>query len=207
MSRGTPLLLATRNTGKLRELEQMLSGLPLVVSNLADFRDIVGIEETGNTFVENAALKAAGYATQARLLTLADDSGLEIDALGGAPGVFSARYHGELASYAERIKSLLDELATIDAAKRIARFVSAIAIAGADGNVQDVSLGTCQGRIAFGPRGSGGFGYDPIFVPDDYDLTFAELNIDVKNKISHRARALRGAREYLESLTSALHAD
>lgn len=204
---GTHLLIATRNAGKLRELEQLLAGLPFVLTNLADFPHIEQVKEIGKTFVENAVLKAAGYATQARTLTLADDSGLEIDALGGAPGVFSARYLGESASYAARINSLLGELITIDAARRNASFVSAIAIADTDGNVLDVSVGTCEGRIAFGARGSRGFGYDPIFVPDGYDLTFAELDTEVKNEISHRARALRGAREYLESLTSALHAD
>jgi len=207
LSSSDQLLVATRNSGKLRELQELLTDLPFLVSSLADFPSVEKIPETGQTFVENTVLKAVGYADQTGLLTLADDSGLEVDALGGAPGVFSARYLGETASYAARMNSLLADLAGIDESRRTARFVCAVAIVNAAGNLLNVSVGTCEGRIACEPRGFGGFGYDPIFVPNGYDLTFAELDRVVKNQISHRAQALQGANEYLQSLTSALHAD
>jgi XTP/dITP diphosphohydrolase len=196
------LLVATRNESKLSELQYPLSDLSFAICSLRDFPAVRPVEETGRTFVENASLKAAGYATQTRLLTLADDSGLEVDELGGAPGVFSARYAGELASDTARIDALLAELAATNQAKRTARFVSAVAIAGAGGELLDVSLGTCEGHIAFAPRGSGGFGYDSVFIPNGFDLTFAELHTETKNQISHRARALQGAHRYLQSLTS-----
>jgi len=195
------LLVATRNEGKLSEFQHLLSDLAFALYSLRDFPAIRPIPETGRSFVENASLKAAGYATQAQLLTLADDSGLELAELGGAPGVFSARYAGEFASDTERIDKLLAELVTTGAAERTARFVSAVAIAGADGNVLDVSLGICEGHIALAPRGSGGFGYDPVFIPNGYDLTFAELPAKIKNQISHRAQAPQGARQYLQNLT------
>ena len=147
------------------------------------------------------ALKAAGYATQTGLLTLADDSGLEVEALGGAPGILSARYAGEGASDAARTTRLLAELTIVPAAKRSARFVSAVAIANSEGQILNVSVGTCDGHIDFAPRGSGGFGYDPVFIPLGYHKTFAELKPEIKNQISHRARALLGACEFLRTLT------
>jgi XTP/dITP diphosphohydrolase len=193
------LLLATSNEGKLREAREILNHLAFQFLSLSDFASIQPVAETGVTFIENASLKAIGYANQVHALTLADDSGLEIEALGGSPGVWSARYLSETASYSDRNRSLLAELA--DKENRSARFVCAIAIAGADGLLLNVSTGTCDGRIAAAPRGLGGFGYDPIFIPDGFDMTFAELPADVKNQISHRARALAGAREYLSRLT------
>lgn len=198
-----PLLVATRNLGKLEELRQMLSHLPFDLCGLERFRGVEGIRETGGSFIENASLKAAGYATQTRLLTLADDSGLEVDALGGGPGVFSARYAGEQASDVERTTKLLAELSSVPSSKRNARFVSAVAIANGEGQILNVSVGTCEGHIGFTPRGSIGFGYDPIFIPIGYEQTFAELKPQIKNRISHRARALVGAREFLRSLTTA----
>jgi len=163
------------------------------------FRTIREVPETGLSCVENARIKATGYATQAKVLTLADDSGLEIDALGGAPGVFSARYLGESVSFPERIESLLARLSGIEPLKRTARFVCAIAIADHEGNILNTSIGTCEGRIAGAPHGSGGFGYDPIFIPQGYNDTFAELDPHVKNRISHRARALEAMRGYLQT--------
>lgn len=201
------LLIATRNTGKLRELQQILTNLPFVLTDLTDFPSIQEIAETGQTFIENAESKAAGYANQTRLLTLADDSGLEIDALGGAPGVKSARYLGESVSFAVRIQSLLERLSGIEVSKRTARFVCAIAMASREGKILNTSIGTCEGKIASEARGTGGFGYDPIFIPEGYDLTFGELKSEIKNRISHRARALQATRVYLQSLTSTLHAD
>lgn len=197
------LLLATRNFGKLEELCQLLGDLPFDLYGLERFPSVEGIRETGESFLENASLKAVGYATQTRLLTLADDSGLEVDALGGGPGVFSARYAGEQASDVERVTRLLAELSIVASPTRTARFVSAIAIASSEGQLLNVSVGTCDGHIGFAPRGSVGFGYDPIFIPIGYEQTFAELKPEIKNQISHRARALLGAREFLRSLTIA----
>jgi XTP/dITP diphosphohydrolase len=198
-----PLLVATRNLGKLEELRQLLSDLTLDLYGLDRFPGVEAIPETGESFIENAALKAVGYATQTRLLTLADDSGLEVDVLGGGPGVFSARYAGEQASDVERMTKLLAELSGVASSKRSARFVSAVAIASSEGEILNVSVGACDGHIGFAPRGSLGFGYDPIFIPTGYEQTFAELKSEVKNQISHRARALVGAREFLRSLTIA----
>lgn len=197
------LLVATRNEGKLRELRQLLADLPLVLFGLEDFPTIQTIPETGLTFVENASLKASGYAMQIHILTLADDSGLEVDALEGAPGVLSARYAGEAASDDVRINKLLAELSNVEVGNRSARFVSAIAIASSEGLVLNVSNGICEGHIAFAPQGEHGFGYDPVFIPLGYASTFAELATSVKNRISHRARALQCARDYLRALTSA----
>lgn len=195
------LLVATRNEGKLKELRQLLAGLPFELYGLSDFPKVESVPETGESFSENACLKAAGYAAQTGFLTLADDSGLEVDALGGAPGILSARYAGEGATDADRTNRLLTELSDVPAAKRSARFVSAVAIANTRGQIVNVSVGTCDGRIDFAPSGSGGFGYDPVFVPSGYDKTFGELESEIKSRISHRARALLAAREFLLTLT------
>ncbi|HMG76707.1 MAG TPA: RdgB/HAM1 family non-canonical purine NTP pyrophosphatase [Pyrinomonadaceae bacterium] len=195
------LLVATQNKGKLEELRQLLEDLPLELYGLSDFPDVETVPETGESFIENASLKAAGYAAQTGLLTLADDSGLEVDALGGAPGIRSARYAGESASDADRTSRLLAELSNIPAAKRSARFVSAVAIATSEGQIMNVSVGTCDGHIDFAPHGSEGFGYDPVFIPGGYDQSFGELESAIKNQLSHRARALSGTREFLRTLT------
>lgn len=195
------LLVATLNEGKLRELREMLADLPLTLMSLEDFPSIQPIPETGATFAENASLKAAGYARQTSLLTIADDSGLEVDALDGAPGVFSARYAGEDASDAARTAKLLAELSNVQGERRTARFISVIAIADSSGSILHLSKGICEGLIAFASRGNYGFGYDPVFLPDGYDSTFAELSPAVKNTLSHRAHAFLGARDYLRALT------
>ena len=195
------LLIATSNEGKRVEIQQLLSDLPISLFDLRNFPAIELIAETGNTFVENASLKAIGYATQTGLLTLADDSGLEVDALGSAPGVRSARYTGESASDAARIELLLSTLACVDESKRSARFVAAVVIANSQREILNLSVGECEGRIALAARGRGGFGYDPVFVPNGGDLTFAELRPAIKNQISHRARALAATRAYLLGLT------
>jgi len=195
------LLVATRNEGKLTELRKMLRELSLDLHGLSDFRNVKDVPETGDSFIENASLKAAGYALQTGLLTLADDSGLEVQALGGRPGILSARYAGGSASDAERTTKLLAELSNTSTAKRSARFVSAVAIANREGQILNVSVGKCDGRIALAPRGSGGFGYDPIFIPRGYEKTFGELTTEVKNQISHRASALLAACEFLLTLT------
>jgi len=198
------LLIATGNKGKLQELRQLLTDLPLVLLGLGDFPAIHHhVAETGATFVENASLKASGYARQAKVLTLADDSGLEVDALGGAPGAMSARFGGDTASDSARIDKLLTELSEIEGAERSARFVCAIVVADSIGAILNISTGICEGHIAMAPRGKAGFGYDPIFIPTAQRLTFGELEPEIKNQISHRARALKEARQYLQGLTIA----
>jgi|SRR5215471_1727440 len=196
-----PLVIATRNRGKLLELRAMIRDLPLVLLDLHSFPSIQTIPETGTTFAENASLKAAGYAVQIGEITLADDSGLEVDALGGAPGVLSARYAGNGASDAERVDKLLTELSPVKYPERTARFVSVIAIADREGAILNVSQGVCEGRIAATPRGRNGFGYDPVFIPRGFDQTFAELPPLLKNRISHRGKALAAVTNFLRCLT------
>ena len=195
------MLIATWNKGKRRELQQLLSDLPFALMSLDDILGLEPVLETGETFLENASLKASGYAIQSGLLTLADDSGLEVDALAGAPGVLSARYAGDGASDRQRVEKLLGDLRNVDEPDRTARFVSAVATASSNGSIINMSVGRCEGRIAFEPRGSGGFGYDPIFIPAGSEMTFAELPPEIKNQISHRHTALEKAREFLRNLT------
>lgn len=193
------LLIATSNKGKIVELQSLLASLPLRLRNLMEFSGIRDVEETGTTFADNAILKAGAYAGQTGLWTLADDSGLEVDALGGAPGVFSARYGGAGATDAERIERLLKELSQAASRQRRARFVSVIAIADPQGQVANLSTGKCEGSIAHAPRGTNGFGYDPVFIPDGFQQTFGELPQEIKESISHRALALQAARSFLTS--------
>jgi XTP/dITP diphosphohydrolase len=193
----TELLIATHNEGKVIELRSLMASLPLSLRGLAEFPEIQEVEETGTTFAENASIKARAYAMQSRLWTLSDDSGLEVEALGGAPGVYSARYGGTALSFAERMKLLLEELARSGSRNRLARFVSVIAIADPNGEIAHLSTGICEGAITHAPRGTNGFGYDPIFVPQGYDQTFGELSTEIKERISHRARALAATRTFL----------
>ncbi len=195
------LLIATYNQGKLQELRELLGELPFELRDLHSFPAIEVVAETGSTFADNASLKATGYAKQAHMMTIADDSGLEADALGGSPGVYSARYAGDHASDADRVRKLLAELSGVKTVERVARFVSVVVIADRDGVILNTSIGVCEGEIAAEPRGSNGFGYDPIFIPAGFDETFAELPSEVKNRISHRGLALRKTVEFLRSLT------
>ena len=197
------LLIATRNQGKLREIKKLLDNLPVKIIDLSQYPSIETVEESGSTFTDNATLKASGYARQAGVLTLADDSGLMVDALDGAPGVHSARYAGEGASDGERTEKLLRALADVPQAQRTALFISVIAIAQNDGKIVNVSLGECEGQIAAEPLGAGGFGYDPIFIPAGSTLTFAQMESAEKDRISHRARALSKAAAFLGALTAA----
>ena len=194
------LLLGTRNPGKVKEIASILAESGWSYSSLRDFPNVGEAEENFLTFAENAIAKAQFYASATGLFALADDSGLEVAALGGAPGVLSARYAGENASDADRRVLLLSELEQTGGTDRRARFVSVVAIANHVGEVLNVSEGICEGTITFAPRGSGGFGYDPLFVPNGYDQTFAELADTVKNRISHRARALIKTGEFLSQL-------
>ncbi len=193
------LLLGTRNPGKVKEITAILEDSGWAFLSLQEFKDIDEAPETGDTFAANAIEKARFYAVATGLVALADDSGLEVEALAGAPGVFSARYAGHDASDADRRERLLSELANTGDVNRRARFVSVVAIVDAGGVVLNVAEGICGGRITPEPRGTGGFGYDPLFIPDGFDQTFAELSDVIKNQISHRAVALRHTKAFLLS--------
>jgi XTP/dITP diphosphohydrolase len=194
------LIVATRNTHKTREIEQIL-GAELVVRDLTTYPEISGITESGTSFEENAKLKAVAVSRKLPGLVIADDSGLEVEALGGAPGIHSARYAGASASDEERIAKLLSRLAKVDTKsnRRRARFRCALAVA-RDGQVLATVEGVVEGKIAERPRGSHGFGYDPIFIPNGCEQTFAELPEKVKNNISHRAKAIQKLEANLPTL-------
>jgi len=193
------LLVATNNAGKVREYDDLLRGLDLELCGLADIGLEWQVDETGHTFDENARLKAQAYCRASHLLTLADDSGLEVKMLGGAPGVHSARYAGQGASDADRIRKLLAALDGVPWDNRAARFRCVIALAWPDGRLETFE-GQCEGVIALGPKGTNGFGFDPVFYLPELNCTMAELPMDVKNRISHRARAAALVRERLERL-------
>ena len=199
------LLLATRNRGKVSEFRDLLADLPdLELLGLDDVPPLPEVVEDGDTFEDNAVKKALSIAQGSGFLVLADDSGLEVDALHGAPGVYSARFAGPGATDADNNRKLLDNLKEIPEACRSARFRCALALArpatappGAE--VVRLEHGVCQGRILFEPRGSHGFGYDPVFLPREYDRSMAELSAEEKNRISHRARAAVQMCDFLAS--------
>jgi XTP/dITP diphosphohydrolase len=192
------LLVATTNLHKLEEYRAIFSDLPYRLLSLRDIWLDMDVEETGTTFAENAELKARSYAQASGLLTLADDSGLEIDALGGAPGVYSARFAGKDTSYEERFHLILERLKGLPTEQRGARFRCVIAIAEPSGATRLVE-GVIEGVIADAPRGERGFGYDPIFLVPEIGMTTAELTAEDKNRISHRGRAAQLARVLLEN--------
>ncbi|MGH9751865.1 MAG: RdgB/HAM1 family non-canonical purine NTP pyrophosphatase [Blastocatellia bacterium] len=213
------LLIATSNKGKVAEIAAMLEGSDCRAIGLEDLPQLPPpVEETGTTFVENALIKADYYHAASGLLTLADDSGLEVDALDGRPGVYSARYGSEGMSSDQQIALLLEEMKDTPEEKRTARFVCVVALAGAAGETSDERTdealvgasirprirqtfeGRCEGRIALAPRGAGGFGYDPVFIDAELGRTFAELSPEEKSSRSHRGKALRAAIKYLETL-------
>ncbi len=183
------ILIATGNKGKVREFEQLLLPLRVVLTTLADLPAIEEPEETGSTFQDNAAIKASFYAQRSGLWAMADDSGLEIDHLNGAPGVLSARFGGVETSYSYKIELVLNKLVSAKMYDRGARFVSVIALADPSGTLRVISEGICRGSIADSPRGTNGFGYDPIFVPDGFERTFGEMSDDEKRSLSHRGKA------------------
>jgi XTP/dITP diphosphohydrolase len=196
--------MASRNPGKIRELRQILADLDLNLVGLDDFPELPEIPETGATFAENAAAKAREVARLTKLPALADDSGLEVAALAGRPGVFSARYAQDrtapvLPTDADNWGKLLQEMRDLPWEERQARFVCAIVLALPDGRLFE-ARGECAGRIASSPQGTQGFGYDPVFWVEEYGATMAQLGPEVKNRISHRARALTALREILVSL-------
>ncbi len=192
------IVFATRNPGKLRELRQLLFHEGLEVVGLDDLPGAPPIEENGATFAENAVAKALGTMRATGLPSLADDSGLEVDALQGAPGVRSARYAGPDASDADRVALLLQHLQGVPPEQRSARFRCAVAFADPrDPDRVEVREGTCEGRILEAPRGQGGFGYDPVFYVEALGQTFAEAPAATKNRLSHRGQAMRQMAAYL----------
>jgi XTP/dITP diphosphohydrolase len=194
------LLLASANRGKLRELRAILEGLPVELVGLDDAGagEPPEVEETGDTFLENALLKARAYAAWSGLAAVADDSGLEVDALGGGPGVRSARYAGQGASDRANLDKLLAELTGIPPERRTARFrCTAVLVDRAAGEWQ--AEAAWEGRLLEAPRGSGGFGYDPVFVPDGWDRTSAEVDQATKDAASHRGKAFRALRPAIEA--------
>lgn len=180
------LVLATNNKGKVVEIKQKLKNFPFIIESLQDYPQIPEIEENGNTFLENSIIKATTVTSFTGLPALADDSGLEIDYLNGSPGIFSSRW-GK--NDDERISRVLKELEGIPEEQRQARFICVMSLATPKNKIYS-SEGVCEGKIGFQPRGHAGFGYDPIFIPDGYNHTFAEIGEEEKNRISHRAKAL-----------------
>ncbi len=184
------IVIATKNKGKIRELKSLFENTSIKIRGLDEFENIKEVEETGQTFAENAKLKAEGYAKQSNSWALADDSGLEIEALNNEPGVYSARYAGEDSSDTENLNKVLSKLDKASKKSRKARFVCVMAVSNEQGKTQFIAEGICSGRIVEKPAGYNGFGYDPIFIPDNFDQTFGQLSEDIKQKISHRAKAL-----------------
>lgn len=192
------IVVATANKHKVEEYKKLLGDIDVDLKSLADFPNFPEVEENGQSFKENASIKAIAASKYCQAPAFADDSGLEVEALDGRPGIYSSRY---AASDSERIAKLLGELENKE--NRRARFVCAIAIA-FNGEVLETFEGTVEGTITLAPRGDGGFGYDPVFQPDGHDQTFGELPSEVKNSISHRARAFANAMEFVEDELSLL---
>lgn len=193
------ILIATKNKGKIKEFSDLFAEKGLKVTSLLDFPNIEDINETGSTFIENAKIKAETISNQFNKIVVADDSGLCVDALGGRPGVFSARYAGEKKNDEENLQKVLTEMEGVPFEKRTARFhcVLAVAIPNEETRIFD---GTCEGYITEKPVGENGFGYDPIFYPLDQKQTMAQLTSDEKNKISHRANAMKMLNENWDTI-------
>lgn len=189
------LLLATNNPGKVREFRRLLAGAPFVVETPAEAGIALDVAETGSSYAENAALKARAFASAAGRLALADDSGIEVDALDDAPGMYSARFGGDGLDDAGRTALLLDRLAGVPMERRGARYRAVVAVAGPDGSVE-LFEGVQEGRIGFAPRGERGFGYDPVFITEDGRVQ-AEIDDAEKDRISHRGQAVRAALAWL----------
>lgn len=197
----TRLLIATGNSGKMREYSELLSGLPFELVSLKDLSISHEVDETGETFEENAWLKASEYAALSGILTLADDSGLEVDAINGEPGVRSARYGGDAcASDQDRVNLLLKNLENIPWEERTARFRCVIAVADSGGIEVAQAEGSVAGMIQYYPQGNDGFGYDPVFYLPSYDKTLAEISLEEKNQLSHRGNAAKIVVESLQKL-------
>jgi XTP/dITP diphosphohydrolase len=198
---GMPLLLGSSNPGKLREMRELLAEMPYRVLSPADVGLHGAPDETGTTFIENAILKARHYGERSGLLAVADDSGLSVDALGGGPGLYSSRFGGEDATDDDRNSLLLERLQGLPPARRGARFTSAVAAA-RDGRVLFQAEESVEGRIVDAPRGSNGFGYDPVFFYEPFGKTFGEVSRAEKDRVSHRGKSFARLREFLRSLAS-----
>ena len=194
------IIVATRNDGKVREIRKALMGLGFCLYALGDFPEVPEMEEDGESFTENALKKARFYSNYFGKLALADDSGLEIKALKGLPGIYSARYAGEKASNQENNQKLLREMAEVPFSRRGAQFQCVIAIVAPDGK-EAIAEGSCKGRIGFKEVGKRGFGYDPLFYLPRYGKTMAQLTLEEKNRISHRGKALRKLRKVIGKFT------
>ena len=192
------IIFATSNEGKMKEVRSILEDLGMEVLSMKEAGIQVEVVEDGNTFEENAMIKATEIAKVCGEIVLADDSGLEIDYLNKEPGIYSARYMGEDTSYATKNQNLIDRLEGVEDEKRTARFVCAIAAAFPDGTVE-VKRGTIEGRIGYEEKGTNGFGYDPIFYVPEYGCTTAELSLEQKNEASHRGKALRMMKEVIRA--------
>lgn len=194
------LIIASSNNGKIKEIKEICKDLNVEILSLEEaFGEKIDIPETGKTFLENAKLKANWVRDKKECWVLADDSGLQVDYLDGAPGVYSARYGGENCSDIDNINKLLLELKNVSDDKRGAGFICTMVLSGPHGECEDVT-GKCRGIIIHEPKGEDGFGYDPLFIPEGYDMTFAQLDSKIKNSISHRSRALTQLRGKLEQL-------
>ena len=193
------IVVATENKDKIKEIRKILKDLNVRILALDNFKNVPKIIENGKTFKKNASKKARIISRFTHRLTIADDSGLEVEALGGRPGVKSARFAGREQNYSKNNAKLLKLLKGVPSPKRKARFVCVISIA-RDGKVLDAVKGTCSGRIGFEPKGKTGFGYDPVFISPEYGKTFAELGPKIKNRISHRYRALAKAKTAIKRL-------
>ena len=188
------LVLGTKNRDKLRELKHLLSGSKVKVLSLADFPECKDVVENGKTFEANAKKKASFYSRHTKLLTLGDDSGLMVNCLNGRPGVYSARFAGKGCTYQNNNQKLLWLLRKSPSLKRKAKFVCVMALYD-NGKPVNVVKGECRGTIAFSEKGKNGFGYDPVFIPEGFSKTFAELSPATKNRISHRGKALRAVKQ------------
>lgn len=195
------LVVATRNQHKLKEIKTLLRGLPVKVLSINNFKDVPEVKEDGATLKANAKKKAVQVSRFLKRLVIADDSGLEVKALGGKPGVYSARFSGKGATYATNNEKLLRLLKGLEAGKRGALFRCVIAISD-KGKLVALAEGRSRGRIGFEPKGRTGFGYDPVFIPNGYKKTFAQLGIKKKNRISHRSKALLKARDIIKEVVA-----
>ena len=199
MKAGDTVVIASTNPGKIAEVRQIMAGLPLVLLTSDDVGGWPEIEETGDTYLANALLKARAVAALTGKAALADDSGIEVDALDGAPGVRSARFSGEQASDEDNNAKLIESLDSVPSERRGARYRCVAVLVTPDGE-EIAGIGSCEGRIGFEPRGTGGFGYDPWFIPERESRTMAELTAEEKHAISHRGKALRGLADKLRDL-------
>ena len=191
------ILLATRNQGKIREQEKLMAGSGIEVVGLDPWPDLPAPEEPGPSFLDNAVVKALYYHEATGLPSVGEDSGLEVDALGGEPGVYSARWMGEDTPYEVKTARLLEKLAGLSSEKRTARYVCAVSLADR-GKILFQAVETVEGRIAEAPRGRGGFGYDPVFFYPPYGKTMAEATPEEKNRVSHRGKAMARLRDFLD---------